>query len=191
MLKKTDLGRDAKRDELLTRKIALMIAANKSDKEITDSLDVSQGVLDILRGSPLFEELITAYSSEIEDRGLRSIIDELDSDAPANLNFIRGVRDGNFTEPRDRMDARLSAAKMLLDKQAPNADARVQNERAAHVIIDGRVLSQVLRSLRNVGVLDITPEEIETATGESLPRLMGKTPDDYAADYKPDETEEG
>lgn len=190
MLKTNQLGQDTQRDELLTRRAALMAAAGKDSKEIARTLNVSPATLKVWQSSPLWQEMVATYSDEVESRGMQTIVDELISDGPKNLDFIKRVRDGHFYEKKDRMDARLRAAKMLLDKQAPNADARAQNEQAANIILDGRLLSQVLRAMKNSGAIDITPEEIETATGESLPKLMSKTPEQFAETYAPDEDPE-
>jgi hypothetical protein len=183
VIKASDLGKDQKRDELLTRRVALMIAAAKSDAEITKALGISPGVLKILKGSPLFEQLIAAYSREIEERGINDIVAELDADAPKNIDFIKRVRDGNFDDTKDRMQLRLAAAKMLFDKQAPDANQRAAAQQAARIIIDGRMLGQALRALKNVGVLDIPAEAIENATASTLPRLFGKTPEEFAEEY--------
>lgn len=182
-MKSNDVGKDPQRDALLTRRIALMAASGKPDKEIAKVLGVSTGVLDVLKKSPLFEQLVMAYADELEERGLDDVVQELLSDAPKNLSFIKRVRDGHFYDKKDRMDARLRAAKMLLDKQAPTADARQANQQAAKLIIDGKLLGQALRALRNVGVIDITPEQIESATGEDLPKIAARTPEDFEAAY--------
>jgi hypothetical protein len=186
MLRRTDLGKDQHRDHILTRRAALMVAAGKSDKEITKTLGISASVLAVWRSSPLWATLVEQYASEIDERGVASVVDELMADAPKNLSFIKQVRNGAFDEPRDRMQLRLHAAKLLLDKQVPNADARAQTETAAKIVLDGRVLKQVLTAMREVGVLDITPEAIAAATAETVPSLIqGKTPEEFAAEYTP------
>lgn len=188
MLTKGQLETDAPRSDLLSRRAAMMIAAGKADKEVSDALGVAPGVLKIWKDSPLFQQLVSTYVEEIEERGLQTIVDDLVSDAPKNIRFVKDVRDGAFDESKERMDLRLRAAKMLLDKQAPNADSRVQNEKAARIILDGRLLGQALRALRNVGAIDITPQAIEKATGEDLVSLVQvKTPEQVAAECFPDE----
>lgn len=191
MLTKNALGTNPQRDEMLTRRAALMAAGGKSDKEIGAALGVSQGTLDVWRGSPLWQTLVATYADEIEERGVQSLVDELLADGPENLSFIRKVRDGNFDDKKEKMDLRLRAAKMLLDKQAPNADTRAQNESAARIILDGKLLGQVLNAMRDVGVLDITPGAIEKATGDVIPQLLGaKTPEQFAEAYTPPDPED-
>jgi len=191
MLTATGIGKDKDRESLLTRRAAMLAAAGKSDKDIAAALDVSVGVLTVWKGSPMWQVLVGQYAEEIEERGVQSIVDELLSDAPANLSFIKKVRNGEFDDKKDRMDLRLRAAKMLLDKQAPNADTRAQNENAARIVLDGKLLAQVLHAMRDVGAIDITPEAIETATGDVIPKLLGaKTPEEFAEAYTPPSDED-
>lgn len=191
MLKSNDLGKDAQREAILTRRAALMAAAGKSDKDIAKSLDISLGTLTVWKDSPLWQTLVGQYASEIDERGVQSVVEDLLADAPKNVNFIKRVRDGNFHDSKDRMQLRMQAAKMLLDKQAPNADTRAQNESAARLILDGKLLSQVLHAMRDVGAIDITPGDIDKVTGDPIPQLMGaKTPDEFAESYTPPDPED-
>jgi hypothetical protein len=190
MLKTSELGKDTERETILTRRAALMAAAGKSDKDIAKALDVSPGTLNIWKGSPLWQTLVGQYADEIEERGVTSVVEELLADAPKNVNFIKRVRDGAFHDTKDRMQLRMQAAKMLLDKQAPNADTRAQNESAARIILDGKLLGQVLHAMRDVGVIDITPDAIDKATGQTIPQLMGKTPEEFAEGYTPPDPED-
>lgn len=185
MFRVTDFGKDAARDKLLSRRVALLTAAGRTDADICRDLEISVGLLETFRKSPLHRELVATFSDEIEKKTIASVTEELANDAPRNLNFIRNVRDGAFRDTKDRMQLRMQAAKMLLDKQTPNADVKAQNEAAARLIIDGRVLGQVLRAMRNVGVIDVTPEQIENATG--IPLLTPKTPEEFAEGYVPPE----
>lgn len=191
MLKSNDLGKDAQREAILTRRAALMAAAGKSDKDIAKSLDISLGTLTVWKDSPLWQTLVGQYASEIDERGVQSVVEDLLADAPKNVNFIKRVRDGNFHDSKDRMQLRMQAAKMLLDKQAPNADTRAQNESAARLILDGKLLSQVLHAMRDVGAIDITPADIDKVTGDPIPQLMGaKTPEEFAESYTPPDPED-
>jgi hypothetical protein len=180
-----ELGRDPQRDQLVMRRAAMLTAAGKTDKEIRTQLGVSEATLKSMRGSPLWNEVVSAFASEIESQGLSSIIEGLMSDAPSNLDFIRNVRNGKFSDSKDRMSLRMQAAKMLLDKTVPNADQRAANEQAARIIIDGRMLGQVLRALKNAGAIDVEASEIEAITGEALPKLAARTPDDFVESYVP------
>lgn len=191
MLKTSELGKEPEREQLLTRRAALMAAAGKRDKDIAKALEVSVGTIAVWKNSPLWQTLVGQYSDEIEERGIGDVVAELLSDAPKNLRFVKKVRDGHFQDTKDRMQLRLQAAKMLLDKQAPNADIRAQNESAARIVLDGKLLSQVLHAMRDVGAIDVTPEAIEKATGDDIPKLLGaKTPEEFAASYKPVDPED-
>lgn len=184
-MRTSELGKDPSRDRLLSRRVALLTAAGRTDKQICDDLEVSQGVLETMRKSPLHRELVATFGEELEQKQITSIAEEIANDAPRNLNFIKQVRDGEFTDPKDKMQLRMQAAKLLLDKQTPNADVKAQNEAAARLIIDGRVLGQVLRAMKNVGVIDVTDRDIESATG--IPLLTAKTPEQFEESYAPPE----
>lgn len=187
-----ELAKDKPRQDLLARRAALLVAANKSDKEICTELSLSPATLAVLRQSPLFVESINNYAEQIEAEGLQSIIDDLRTDWPKNRDFIKSVRDGRFSGREARkMDMRLRAAKMLLDKQAPNAGERQANEDAARVIIDSKLLGQVLRSLKNVGVIDITDTAIDSATGDTVREIVEPvTPDEFAETYQEPDPED-
>lgn len=175
---------DDSRTKLLARRAALLMASGKTDGEVATELGVSRAVLDVLKASPLFQVSVDQYDKEIQRIGVESITEDLRNDFPANRDFIRDVRDGKYDEvPKDRVQLRLQAAKMLLDKQAPNAAEKAANESAARLILDGRMLGQVLRAMKNAGALDVTTDEIEEATGETLLRIEGKTTEEFAAKY--------
>lgn len=191
MLTPKDVATDPARQGLLARRAALLLAANKSDKEICAELGISKGTLDVLKKSPLFLESVHNYADTVEKEGLQAIIDDLHADWPKNRDFIKNVRDGVFGDDTKKMDLRLRAAKMLLDKQAPNAGDRANNENAARIILDGKLLGQVLRSLRNVGVIDITPETIDSATADTITEVVEPlTPDEFAESYTPPDPED-
>lgn len=181
MLTKNKLGKDPVREEQLNRRAALMIAEGKKpDKEIARELNMSMATLQTLKKSPLFQQLVSTYGDEIDERGLTSIIDDLREDAPRNLDFVKRVRDGSV-EADKKMPYRMQAAKMLLDKQAPSADAITQAQAAGKVIINARLLGQMLRSLKNVGAIDIEAEEIDAAVAtNAVPRIPARTPEEFA-----------
>lgn len=190
-LKPLDVKADPARQGLLARRAALLLAANKTDKEICAELGIAKSTLDVLKKSPLFLESVHNYAETVEKEGLAAIIDDLHADWPKNRDFIKNVRDGVFADDAKKMDLRLRAAKMLLDKQAPNAGDRANNENAARIILDGKLLGQVLRSLRNVGVIDVTPEAIDSATADTITQVVQpKTPDEFADAYEAPDPED-
>lgn len=193
MLTKTQIANDPIREENLTRRLAVMIAQGaKTDKEIARDLGIAPSLLTHLKNSPLFRKVISTFNDEITERGLQSVVEDLASDAPKNISFIKKVRDGHFYDKKDRMQVRMSAAFKLLDKQVPNADSAAAMESAAKLVINGRLMGQVLRALRNSDVIDITDADIQDATGQGLPKIMAVTPEDYqerfnAADEQDDD----
>lgn len=169
---------DPVRERQLTRRAALLIAeGTKTDKEIARELNVAPATLQTWKRSPLFMEMVNTIGDEIQERGVKAIVDSLLDDAPQNIDFIKRVRDGAIEDDHRRMRNRLSAAKMLLDKQAPNAGDGV-SEDARKIILGGRLLGQMLRAMKNEGVIDITPEDEEAG------RIPVKTPDEFQAEAK-------
>lgn len=185
MMTKRQVGKDEQRERQLIRRAALMVAeGTKGEKEIARELTISVGTLQVLRRSPLFNELVDYFSDEIAERGVQTVVDEIVDDAPRNINFIKNVRDGRFNDKKDRMDSRLRAAKMLLDKQVPNADAKVAED-VAKIVIQGKLLGQMLRSLARDGAIDVTPEEIEEYTGTGT--IPIRTPEEVRARHEAEE----
>lgn len=154
-------GKDPTKDSQLTRRAAVLCAQGaKSDKEIATELKMSEEEVLALRESPMFQQLVVSYGEEMVERGVETVVKELTHDAPRNIRFLKQVRDGDFTDTKDRMDSRLRASKFLLDKQVPNADSAKVSENAIQVVVGGKLLEQMLRALRNAGEdvpLDITP----------------------------------
>jgi len=174
---------DTKDNEHLTRRAAILAVGGKNRVEIARELGITPGTVEILERSPLWLQLKEATQREVEERGVVSVVEELQSDTPRNLQFLRDIRDGSFADEPKRIDSRLRAAKMLLDKQVPNADIRAQNESAARIILDGKLLGQILHALRDVDVINITPREIEDATVETMHKVVvPKTPDEFSAE---------
>lgn len=161
MLTKTTLGADEQRERALTRRAALMVAeGTKSNKEIASELNVSLAVLETWRRSPLFMELVDTYADKIEDQGIKSIVADVQEDGPKNLSFLKRTRDGEFSDDKDRMNVRLTASRMLWDKQVPNAGNNV-SDGAVQLVVSGKLLGQMLRAMQNDGAIDITPEDID------------------------------
>jgi hypothetical protein len=181
MLTKDQLGKDPLREDQLTRRAALLIAeGKKTDKEIARDLGVSLETLRIWKNSPLFQEHVAAMGDEIHERSMQSIIDDVMSDAPTNIRFVKDVRDGNFTDKKDRMDIRLRASKMLLDKQVPNPNDGVSDD-AVKLVIGAKLMGQMVRAMKNSGAvevdaIDVTPETQavtpEHANAVREPRLI-------------------
>lgn len=153
---------DPIREKQLMRRVALMLAeGSKTDKEICRELNISKGALATWKRSPLFLALVDAMGNQIEEKGVKAITDSLMDDAPQNISFIKDVRDGKLVKDNDKhLRNRLTAAKMLLDKQAPNAGDNI-SEDARKIVVGGKLLGQMLRAMRNEGVIDVTPEDEE------------------------------
>lgn len=178
----TQLATDPVREKQLTRRAALLIAEGvKSDKEIARELNIAVTTLQTWKRSPLFVELVNTMGDQIQERGVKAITDTLIEDAPANISFLRGVRDGTIFDGKDKTNARLKAAKFLLDKQAANAGNEV-SEDARKIILGGRLLGQMLRAMKNQGAIDVTPEE------EDAGRIPVKTPDEFQTEQEATDT---
>lgn len=179
------LAADPVREKQLMRRAALMIAeGTRTDKEIARDLNIATGTLSTWKRSPLFLEVVNTYSDQIAEKGVNSIVNDLMNDAPTNLNFLKEVRDGKSFDGRDQTNARLKAAKILFDKQVPNAGNDV-SEGALKVIIGGKLLSQMVRAMKNQGVIDVTPEDDDT----SFPMVPVKTHEDFSREYEAAEDE--
>src|SRR5258705_1018020 len=171
MLTKEQIGKDPLREDQLTRRAALLIAeGKKTDKEIARDLGVSLETLKVWKHSPLFQEHVAAMGDELHERGIQRIIDDVMSDAPKNISFVKNVRDGFFHDKKDKMDLRLRAAKMLLDKQVPNPNDSV-NEDSVKLIIGAKLMDQMVRAMKNSGAIEVEAEDV-------TPQVQAKTPED-------------
>lgn len=170
------IAADPLREKQLTRRAALMIAeGTRTDKEIARDLNISVGTLDVWKKSPLFQELVNAMGDKVEEKGIKAIADSLMEDAPTNISFIKGVRDGAVKDDHRSMRNRLTAAKMLLDKQAPNAGDNISDD-ARKIILGGRLLGQMIRAMKNEGAIEATAEV------EDDPRIAVQTIDEFHAE---------
>lgn len=178
MLTKDQIGKDPLREDQLSRRAALLIAeGKKTDKEIARDLGVSLETLRIWKNSPLFQEHVAAMGEEIHERSMQSIVDDIMSDAPRNISFVKNVRDGFFADKKDKMDLRLRAAKMLLDKQVPNPGDTV-GEDAVKLVIGAKLMDQMVRAMRNSGAIEVDAEDI-------TPQVQARTPDEANAAREP------
>ena len=186
LTKTNDIGKDNLRDGALMRQAALMIVqGGKTDKEIARDLNMSVATLRVFRDSELFREQVSAISAEVEERGIENIADALTGDAPENLRFVKEVRSGWFADSKERIDLRLKAAKMLLDKQIPSADALRDSENAGRIVINTRMLAQMLRALTNSGAIDVDSKTIDEAVEANvIPKIAVRSPGEVAAELR-------
>jgi hypothetical protein len=163
----------------------LIVQGGKTDKEIARDLNISVATLRVFRDSDLFREQVAAISAEVEERGIENITDALTGDTPENLRFVKNVRSGWFADSQQRMQIRMQAAKMLLDKQLPNADALRSSEEAGKIVLSGRLLAQMLRAMKNSGAIDVDAETIDAAVEANvIPQIAVRTPGDVAAELR-------
>lgn len=109
------------------RMMALMVAAGMSNQEIAKQLGFTPGRVSVIKSSPLLQTLVEQHRREILTFGIKNAVDKLIGDAPFNVDFIRSVRDGEFTDPEEAR-VRLSAAGMLFDRQIPRkSESEVKN----------------------------------------------------------------
>lgn len=100
------------------RLVALLTAAGLKNKAIGKQLGFTQGRLSIIKKSPLFQAIVEQHRAKIADLGLRDAVAKIVGDAPANIDFIRKVRDGYFEgDDAEHLRIRMGAAGVLLDRQ--------------------------------------------------------------------------
>jgi hypothetical protein len=167
-----------------TRKAATLLAAGSKPDEVAKALRLPKQVLATWQRSPLFQELVEFYKTEIEERGVQATIDELVAGSRQNLNFVKSVVNGDFTDNPERMGIRLRAALKLMDKAIPDANTRQQAADVSRILIDGRLLGQALRAMKNVDVIDMTEQEIEDATGTPLNRVPVFSADEAEQEHR-------
>jgi hypothetical protein len=181
-----NVGKDPVVDAAKMRQAALLIVqGGKTDKEIARDLNISVATLRVFRDSDLFREQVATISAEVEERGIENITDALTGDTPENLRFVKNVRSGWFADSKERIDIRLKAAKMLLDKQVPNADAMRDAENAGRIVLSGKLLGQMLRAMKNSGAIDIDAMVMDEAIEANvIPEIAVRTPGAVAAELK-------
>jgi hypothetical protein len=169
------------------RRAALLTAAGCADADVCTAAGITADELAVYQRSPLWQMLVERA------RGLEpqpKLADVLMEDAPTNVRFLREVRDGLVEDTPGRLQTRLRAAQLLLDRQVASADQRANAETAARIVVEGRLMGQILHAMRETGVLDVTPEAVESvtqgpATAPAVPAIV--TPEDYASQHEKDE----
>lgn len=169
------------------RRGALMLAeAKMTDKEIAIQLDVSLGTLRQWKKSPLFLEMVRTFAERITEGALQTITEQIMSDAPANLSFLKDVRDGRWQDDPKRMAIRLKAGETLFDRQAPKQQHGIED--AVKVVIGAQLLGQMARAFRNDGgTIDADFEEISQIKGPLTPDELAAR--EQAAELTEDEDE--
>lgn len=123
-LPKRKPGRPKGRTSLPTLKsshqwLAFMDARGDSVRTMATATGLTQQAIFRLRRMPLYIALKAEHIEHIIEHGMKEAIAHLISDAPANLAFVKQIREGDWDDDPDRMKLRLEAARELLGHQFP------------------------------------------------------------------------
>lgn len=165
---------------LLARKVAILVARNKSTPEIAAELSISEDRVKTLKKSPLFMEMVSLIEEKIIETGVGEVVRELLEDASTNFRWIKGVRDGTVVDNAKDLTVRLKAAGMLWDRQIPNQKDNNAEERTVSLVISAGLMQQMARGMRNDGqVIEAEFEELLPAA----PPIVPMTSDEFIQRY--------
>lgn len=128
--------------------VAYMVAAGLGDAEIIRRLGVKPHVLKVLRGSPLFVELVAEIQQEFRASLLRELLDRMLGEADAALDTIADLRDGARSEA-----VKLSAATAILDRVAARK-SQVDETRIIKIILEEGETRRMKRVLGEAHVVE-------------------------------------
>jgi hypothetical protein len=128
--------------------VAMLLAAGKYNvPEIARCTGLRNSEVYALRESADFQELVTHYAERFTEKELEEVRSLLNRDAPANFEFLRSVRDGDFMgiSPQ-QLSLRVRAAETLFDKQVEKkAAADTSNRVVVNLTADAvRAIKQAL-----------------------------------------------
>src|SRR5579885_1837296 len=121
------------------RRAALLTAAGCADADVCTAAGITADELAVYQRSPLWQMLVE------RERGLETqpkLADVLMEDAPTNVRFLREVRDGLVEDTPGRLQTRLRAAQLLLDRQVESADQRANAAPAERSLADRSLKGQ-------------------------------------------------
>jgi len=177
------------RRRVVARQIAIAVLKGESNTQIAKSLKISADTVSVYRKSPLFMSMVEAIEERMMAEGVEAVVNDLIRDAPTNVKFIKDVRDGALPDAADRLNVRMRAAEVLLKRQVPQIDENT--DRAVQVVISGRLLEQMVRAMRNDGVIESTAETLSLP--EPVPQAHMQRVEDFVESYEepaPVESEE-
>jgi hypothetical protein len=164
---------------IIARKVAILVARNKSTQEIAAELSISEDRVRTLKKSPLFQEMVQLIEEKIIEHGVNDVVRELLDDAPVNFKFIKDVRDGKVVDNAKDLTVRLRASQMLWDRQVPEQKSE-NEERTVSLVISGGLLNQMVRGMRNDG--GVVDAEVVEALPEAKP-VVPMTSDEFIQRY--------
>lgn len=130
--------------------------------------------------------MVALIEERITEEGLAQVVADLTADAPANMKFIRKVRDGDLDDVNSKtLGVRLRAAMYLGDKAVPNAgkDGRT-DDHSVNIVLGAGLLGQMARALRQDGaVLDAEVVKTVDVAAPNVPL----TPDEFIERYIADD----
>lgn len=169
---------------------ALLIATGKRRIWVCRRLGMAPNRLSVIQQSPLFRVLVEQYQREFISQGMQTTINKVLADGPANVEFLRKVRDGmepdvkEIDDPNDRMRHRLKAAESLFDRQLPRR-METESQASVHVTVEATRRELAEDACAEVGApIDITPVSKVPRLAPPVAVLVPKALDDVIAEYE-------
>jgi hypothetical protein len=104
--------------------VAMLLAAGKYEvPEVARSLGIKPSDVYRLRERADFQALIADYAARFTVEQLDEVRGLLNRDAPANFEFLKGVRTGNIVDDPKMLALRVQASRALWDNQVEKKTA--------------------------------------------------------------------
>lgn len=169
---------------------ALLIAMGMKKSFVAKKLGMHPNRLSIIQRSPLFRTLVEQYQRDFIARGMQTTIDKVMADGPANVDFIRGIRDGtqpdirNVEEANDVVRHKLSAAGMLLDRQLPRRQESDTGTKV-QIVVEARHRAAAEDACSEVGEpIDVTPVPVgQKRLAPPIQKVVPRELDDVIREY--------
>lgn len=175
---------------------ALLIAMGWKQRRAAKKIGMSENRLSIICQSPLFQTIVTQYQREFIAKGMQSTIDKVLADGPANVDFIRDVRNGVQTDvreiddPNDRLRHKLHAANILIDRQLPKKQDGDSAPKVT-VVVDARQRAAMEDACFEAGQpIDVTPAG-QKRLAPPVAALIPRNLDDVIEEYMERELAQG
>lgn len=135
---------------------AMLLATGRyTDKDIAERLKFSRARLSVLKRSPLFQTLVTAFKSRIHEKTLDEATRALMDDTPTNIKVLKQLRDGDFVDPKVAR-VQLGAAALLFDRQVPKT-VHTTREVSGTVTLEKRDQARLTAVAAEDDPIDVTP----------------------------------
>jgi hypothetical protein len=119
---------------------AFLVATGTSFTKISELTGIEVARLHRWQTMPLFQSLVEEHQENIVAKGVTVAMAPLLADAPENIAFLRGVRDGEFDgEDMEQVKLRVDVAKTLLTHQVPKTSkSDVAITKTTHIVDERR-----------------------------------------------------